>query len=205
MLRWVLPFLFPFLFLSHSGWAETVLVMGDSLSSAYGIETKKGWVYLLNQRLSNINGKYNVINASISGETTNGGVRRIKSLLNLHEPQILILALGANDGLRANNPQYIEKNLDKIIISARENKSLVLLVGIRLPPNYGATYNNAFQAIYPRLAERHSVSLIPFLLKNIAEFDTLMQADRFHPNASAQSHILENVWPSVLQLIQTSL
>ena len=144
-----------------------------------------------------------MINASISGETTSGGVRRIRLLLRTHQPQIVVLALGANDGLRANGPQHIEHNLEAMIESAKRQNALVLLIGIRLPPNYGASYSDAFGAVFPHLAERHHLPLVPFLLKKVAEHEELMQTDRHHPTARAQPLILDNVWPKLLQLLRT--
>ena len=138
--------LVPLLFLCSlpsNGYASTVLVMGDSLSAAYGMATGQGWVELLAHRLSGIDGKHHVINASISGETSSGGLRRIDSLLKKHRPNVFILVLGANDGLRASRPDLIEHNLGKMIAKAKSHGALVLLVGIRLPPNYGTSYNAA--------------------------------------------------------------
>ena len=202
-MRWVLVSLLVVFALPADSYAATVLVMGDSLSAAYGIDREKGWVNLLARRLSRINGEHQVINASISGETTSGGVRRIRPLLRTHPPQIVVLALGANDGLRANGPQHIEHNLEALIESAKRQNVLVLLIGIRLPPNYGASYSDAFGAVFPHLAERHHLPLVPFLLKNVAEHEELMQTDRHHPTARAQPLILGNVWPKLLQLLRT--
>ena len=202
-MRWVLVSLFVMFALPADSYAATVLVMGDSLSAAYGIDREKGWVNLLARRLSGIDSEHQVINASISGETTSGGMRRIRPLLRTHQPQIVVLALGANDGLRAGDPQRIEHNLQAMIESARDHNALILLVGIRLPPNYGASYNAAFGAVFPYLAEQHHLPLVPFLLKNVAEHENLMQADRYHPAARAQPFILDNVWPELLQLLQT--
>ena len=203
-MRWILASLFFVVSALPAGsYAATVLVMGDSLSAAYGIDREKGWVNLLARRLSRIDGEYQVINASISGETTSGGGRRIRLLLRTHQPQIVVLALGANDGLRANGPQHIEHNLEAMIESAKRQNALVLLIGIRLPPNYGASYSDAFGAVFPHLAERHHLPLVPFLLKNVAEHEELMQTDRHHPTARAQPLILDNVWPKLLQLLRT--
>jgi len=202
-MRWVLVSLFVVFALPADSYAATVLVMGDSLSAGYGIDREKGWVNLLAHRLSRVDSEHQVINASISGETTSGGMRRIPALLHTHQPQIVVLALGANDGLRASDPQLIEHNLQTMIESARDHNALILLVGIRLPPNYGVSYNAAFGAVFPYLAERHHLPIVPFLLKNVAEHENLMQADRYHPKARAQPLILDNVWPELLQLLQT--
>jgi acyl-CoA thioesterase-1 len=202
MIRWILVSLFAVFALPTDSYAATVLVMGDSLSAAYGIDREKGWVNLLARRLSRLDSEHQVINASISGESTSGGVRRIPQLLHAHQPQIVVLALGANDGLRATNTQQIQHNIQIMIESAKDRKALVLLVGIRLPPNYGESYNTAFGAVFPYLAERHNLPTVPFLLKGVAEQEELMQADRYHPTARAQPLILGNVWPELLQLLQ---
>ena len=201
-MRWVLVSLVVVVALPVDSYAATVLVVGDSLSAAYGIDREKGWVNLLARRLSRVDSKHQVINASISGETTSGGMRRIRALLHTHQPQVVVLALGANDGLRASDPQLIEHNLQTMIESARDHNSLILLVGIRLPPNYGASYNATFGAVFPKLAKRHHLPIVPFLLKNVAEQEELMQADRLHPTARAQPLILNNVWSELLQLLQ---
>ena len=203
-MRWILASLFFVVFALPAGsYAATVLLLGDCLSAAYGIDRENGCVNLLAHRLSRVDSEHQVINASISGETTSGGMRRIPALLHTHQPQIVVLALGANDGLRASDPLRIEHNLQTMIESARDHNALILLVGIRLPPNYGATYNAAFGAGFPYLAERHHLPIVPFLLKNVAEHENLMQADRYHPKARAQPLILDNVWPELLQLLQT--
>ena len=202
-MRWVLVSLFVVFALPADSYAATVLVMGDSLSAGYGIDREKGWVNLLAHRLSRVDSEHQVINASISGETTSGGMRRIPALLHTHQPQIVVLALGANDGLRASGTQLIEHNLQTMIESARDHNALILLVGFRLPPNYGTSYNAAFGAVFPYLAKQHHLPLVPFLLKNVAEHENLMQADRYHPKARAQPLILDNVWPELLQLLQT--
>ena len=202
-MRWILVSLFVVFTLPTDSYAATVLVMGDSLSAAYGIDREEGWVNLLARRLSRIDSEHQVINASISGETTSGGMRRIRALLHTHQPQVVVLALGANDGLRASDPQLIEHNLQSMIESARDHNALVLLVGFRLPPNYGTSYNAAFRAVFPYLAKQYHLPLVPFLLKNVAEHEDLMQADRYHPTARAQPFILDNVWPELLQLLQT--
>ena len=201
-MRWVLVSCFVWFALPADSYAATVLVMGDSLSAAYGIDREEGWVNLLARRLSRIDSEHQVINASISGETTSGGMRRIRALLHTHQPQIAVLALGSNDGLRASDPKQIEHNLQTMIENARDHNALILLVGFRLPPNYGTSYNAAFEAVFPYLAKQYHLPLVPFLLKNVAEHEDLMQADRYHPTARSQPFILDNVWPELLQLLQ---
>ena len=177
--------------------------MGDSLTAAYGMATEQGWVALLRRRLSEIGSEHHVINSSISGETSSGGLRRIDVLLREYQPDVLILELGANDGLRATMPDLIEHNLGKMIEKTKEQNVRVLLVGVRLPPNYGKPYIDAFHSIFIRLSNRHKVPLVPFLLQNIAEHDHLMQRDRFHPTAIAQPIILETVWPFLFNILST--
>lgn len=171
-----------------------VLVLGDSLSAAYNLNPEDGWVNLLALRLAN---QAEVINASISGETTSGGLNRLPNLLAKHQPNLILIELGANDGLRGLPTKLIENNLNKIIQLAKAKEANLVLLGIYLPPNYGAKYLNQFTSIYPRLAKQHSIDYLPFLLNGVAENASLMQNDGLHPKAEAQPIILENVWPLV--------
>lgn len=170
-----------------------ILVMGDSLSAAYNIPTQTGWVSLLQERLSQQTA-WQVVNASISGETTNGGVTRLPALLRQHQPNIVLIELGANDGLRGLPPTLITNNLEKMIQLSQESGAQVILLGILLPPNYGPAYLTQFESIYPKLAKQHQLSLVPFLLEGVADKPELMQEDRLHPTAQAQPLILETVW-----------
>ncbi len=174
------------------------MVFGDSLSANYGIPTESGWVTLLAQRLQSKFTDYQIINASISGETTLGGRNRIEQALKIHHPEIVILELGANDGLRGASIKSIYENLEAIIKICQQNNTLVLLAGMQLPPNYGITYTQKFQAVFPRLAENYHIKLIPFLLAGFGEKHDFFQADGIHPNETAQKKIAENVW-EVLQ------
>ncbi|MDN3557038.1 arylesterase [Halomonas maura] len=176
-----------------------VLVMGDSLSAAYGIEREAGWVSLLAQRLE---GKAEVINASISGETSGGGAARLPELLRQHAPQIVLLELGGNDGLRGLPPGQLRTNLAGMIEASQAAGAEVLLLGIDIPPNYGPAYRDAFTAVFHRLAERHGVPLVPFLLQGVALEEALMQADGLHPTAEAQPVMLDNVWPALAPLLR---
>jgi acyl-CoA thioesterase-1 len=173
----------------------TVLVFGDSLSAAFGIDQQKGWVRLLQKRLSSPYFHAKVFNASISGETSQGGLSRIAQVLDKHKPDIVLLELGGNDGLQGLPITLMQDNLERIIqiIQARHIK--VLLLGIHLPPNYGKFYTQEFDGVYKKLAQRYKVSFIPFLLEGIATDPDLMQTDGIHPKADAQSMILDNVWP----------
>ncbi len=171
--------------------AQNILVYGDSLSAGYGIAREASWVSLLQQELRQNNSPYAVINASISGETTSGGLRRIGKALLEHQPKIVIIELGANDGLRGSPIVDTENNLKAIIEQSRKANAKVLLLGIQIPPNYGLEYAKQFQALYPTLAKRYKVALVPFMLKGISPDQ--FQADNLHPNAQAQSQILINI------------
>ena len=173
----------------------TILVLGDSLSAAYGIEQNAGWVGLLQRRVQQTAPRYQVINASISGDTTSGGLARLSRALDIHQPEIVIVELGANDGLRGLSLGEIKKNLAAIIEQILSRKARLLLVGIRLPPNYGPDYTRKFHDIYADLAKRYRIPLAPFLLEGVAGNPELMQQDGLHPRAAAQSKVLENVWP----------
>jgi len=174
------------------------VVLGDSLSAAYGIDQKQGWVALLEKRLHQYCAGCRVINASISGETTAGGRSRIVPLLNRHHPDILIVELGGNDGLRGLPITEMYDNLDHIITESLQRSTKVLLLGMRLPPNYGPSYTRNFQDVYQRLADKHHIARVPFLLAGFADQRDLFQGDGIHPVAAAQSVMLNNVWP-VLQ------
>ncbi|MFD1207511.1 arylesterase [Modicisalibacter tunisiensis] len=181
-----------------AGSGTTLLVMGDSLSAGYGIERDRGWVALLDARLPD---SVTVVNASISGETTAGGATRLPELLARHTPDIVVIELGGNDGLRGLPPTQMRANLAKMIEATRDSGARVLLVGIEVPPNYGQAYAEAFRQVYHDLAERYQVPLVPFLLDGVALDDSLMQDDGLHPNAEAQPQLLDNVWPALEKLL----
>ena len=179
----------------------TILVLGDSLSAAYGLRTEEGWVALLERRLVQAGLDYRVVNASISGDTTGGGLTRLPQALERHRPSLVVIELGANDGLRGLPFREIEANLTALIGLARAAGAQVLLVGVRLPPNYGAAYTEGFQASLRKVAEAEAVPLAPDLLAGVAEDRQLMQADGLHPKAEAQSVLLANVWPEIEPLL----
>jgi len=181
--------------------AATVLVMGDSLSAAHNIPQQQGWVSLLQQRLQQCCPQWQVINASISGETSSGGRSRLPQLLQQHEPDLVLLALGANDGLRALPVAQLKDNLDAMIELSHDGGASVLLLGIQIPDNYGPVYQQRFAAVYQRLAERHELSWLPFFLDGVATRAELMQDDGLHPTAAAQGLILDNVWPLVQAML----
>ena len=182
--------------------APLILVVGDSLSASHGIDQRLGWVSLLQSRLQGEGFPHRVVNASISGETTAGGLRRLEPALARHRPAIVIIELGANDGLRGLPLTQMRGNLQKMIDAAKGHGARVLLIGMRLPPNYGPRYTRAFQNIYLELSERNHIAVLPFLLKGVSEKRQWMQADNLHPNAEAQPAILDNVWPVLLPLLK---
>ena len=169
-----------------------LLVIGDSLSAAHGIQPEQGWVHLLGQRIATQG--YRVINASISGDTTSNGLRRLRKALQRYRPEIVVIELGANDGLRGLSLKAMENNLGSMITAAQEIGAKVLLLGMRIPPNYGKAYTQGFHQIYHDLAARYQISLVPFFLEGVALNRALMQNDGLHPKAVAQPQILENVW-----------
>lgn len=172
----------------------SILVLGDSLSGAWGINAEEGWVALLQQQLFQQGYEYRVINASVSGDTTRTGLSRIGAALQEHKPANVIIALGGNDGLRGLAFSEVESSLARIIEHCQQNGARVLLVGVRLPPNYGPAYNEKFAALYRDLSERYNVSLVPRMLDQVAENRALMQQDGIHPTAEAQPRIMLNVW-----------
>jgi acyl-CoA thioesterase-1 len=171
-----------------------LLIWGDSLSSAYGMSVEEGWVFLLQKELGD---KVRVINGSVSGETTGGGRSRLPAALKEYKPDIVVIELGGNDGLRGFRPTVIRDNLDSMIRQTLEFGAEVILLGLRLPPNYGERYNQQFEAVYTDLAGKYDIPLVPFLLDGVAEDFGLMQADGIHPTATAQPLILANVYPVV--------
>lgn len=181
---------------------KTVLVMGDSLSAAFGIEQEQGWVNQLQQRLAASHFGLEVANASISGETTQGGLSRLGGLLDKHNPRIVILELGGNDGLRGLPLSLMKNNLDRMIQLILGRKIKLVLVGMKLPTNYGKYYTKQFAQIYQSLAKKHDIPLVPFLLEGISEDPKLMQADGIHPRANAQRRMLDNVWRRLQPLMQ---
>lgn len=181
--------------------APRILVLGDSLSASYGIEVRQGWVSLLEQRLAE---KYPhfVVNASVSGETTGGGLARLPALLQQHKPVLVIVELGGNDGLRGHPLNVMQQQLGEIIEKSRAAGAQVLLVGMQIPPNYGPRYTNRFRDIYGELAKKFDLPLVRFLLEGVATEASLMQRDGIHPTAEAQEKILDNVWPVLQPLLE---
>jgi acyl-CoA thioesterase-1 len=180
-----------------TGTARTVLVVGDSLSAGYGLEPGQGWVTLLQSRLSSEGYGYRVVNASISGDTTGGGLHRLPRSLEHHHPDVVIIELGGNDGLRGTPVSVVRANLAAMIELAGKSGARVVLAGMRMPPNYGQKYTDDFAAVYPELARRYRITLIGFMLDGIALDASLMQADGIHPNARGQPRLLDNAWPAL--------
>lgn len=181
---------------------QTILVLGDSLSAGYGIDQTLGWVSLLERRLQAQSLPYRVANASISGDTTSGGRARIARALDTHHPAIVIVELGGNDGLRGLPLVEMQKNLGAIIAQCQQRKVDVVLVGMRLPPNYGPVYTDKFQRMYAELAQRYRVPLVPFLLEGVAGHRELMQQDGVHARVEGQPRMLENVWRILAPMLQ---
>jgi acyl-CoA thioesterase-1 len=182
--------------------AATILVYGDSLSAAYGLAQEQGWVNLLARRLHAEKADYKVANASISGETTHGGRNRIADALKAHRPAIVVLELGANDALRGASLEATRANLEAIIDASRGAGARVLLVGMRLPPNYGMTYSEKFQQLYADVARKKKVALVPFLFEGFGEDRQYFQPDGIHPTAQAQGAMLDTVWKGLKPLLK---
>jgi acyl-CoA thioesterase I len=181
---------------------RVILVLGDSLSAGYGIDVSKGWVALLQQRLQREGYPYQVVNASISGDTTRGALARLGPLIEAHHPAIVVVELGGNDGLRGLSLAELRHNLKAIVARCRAANAQVLLVKMRLPPNYGPAYTERFEQIYTQLAREHGVRLAHFILDGVATHPELMQADGIHARAAGQPRMLENIWPELLPLLK---
>jgi len=194
---------FLFLLLSVSvANATPIVVLGDSISAAYGISVNKGWVQLLQNKIDARQLDYSIHNESISGETSAGGLSRIEDVLTNHKPGLLLLELGANDGLRGIPPLVMKKNLSAIIQAAKKANCQVLLLSMRIPTNYGKRFTQMFYNSYFELAEEHDIAVVPFILQDVALDKSLMQDDQAHPNAKAQGIITEHIWPYVLPFLE---
>ena len=175
--------------------AEVWLVVGDSISAAFGLDTAQGWVALLQKRLDQQGRSIQVVNASISGDTSAGGLARLPALLAKHRPALVMIELGGNDGLRGTPLTQLQQNLAGMISASQTSGAQVMLLGMRLPPNYGKRYTEGFAGVYEQLAATHQVPLLPFFLEGVGGVPGLMQADGIHPTADAQPRLLDNVWP----------
>jgi acyl-CoA thioesterase-1 len=182
-----------------------VLIVGDSLSAGYGMATHENWPSLLQERLAAAGHPHRVVNASISGDTTSGGLARLPGALQRHSPSVVVLGLGGNDGLRGIPVTEIRRNLARMIQLSEDARASVLLAGIHIPPNYGPAYTQAFHAVYHELAEQFGTGLVPFILDGIALDSALMQEDGIHPNAAAQERIVNNVWPALEPMLDGTI
>jgi acyl-CoA thioesterase-1 len=187
-----------------AGSEPTVLVFGDSLSAGFGIDVDQSWAHLLQTRLEDQGYEHRVVNASISGETTEGGAARIATALDNFGPELVILELGGNDGLRGFPPPRIKSNIRKIIESTQERGAAIVILGIRIPRNYGRRYTEAFENVYRELADELGVLWIEFFMEGVALNEDLMQSDGIHPNAEAQPLLLDNAWPIIEQALAGS-
>lgn len=186
---------------AQGAFAGTLLVVGDSISAAFGLDSRQGWVALLEKRLNEEGFEHSVVNASISGDTSAGGAARLSALLAEHKPELVIIELGGNDGLRGQPPAQLQQNLASMIDKSQSAGADVLLLGMRLPPNYGARYTTSFAQVFADLAEQKKVPLVPFFLEGVGGVPGMMQADGIHPTESAQAVLLENVWPTLKPLL----
>jgi acyl-CoA thioesterase-1 len=180
---------------------NTVLVLGDSLSAAYGLASGEGWVHLLDERLQARHPGWRVVNASISGETTAGGASRIDGELATHAPQVVVIELGANDGLRGLPLEAARANLTRMVEASQAADARVLVIGMHIPPNYGPEYTQAFHALFGEIAKAHDTAVLPFLLEPIATDREAFLPDNLHPNAQAQPKLLEHVWPALQPML----
>ena len=181
---------------------KNILIVGDSISAAYGMSLQEGWVALLARRLEQDHPHYAVVNASISGETSAGAAARLPALLDQHQPSVVVLELGGNDGLRGYPIQRFRENMQRMLNQSRDSGAELLLLGMEIPPNYGARYTDLFRSSYTKLADHSGATLVPFLLQGVATHPELMQADRIHPAIQAQVILLDNVWPYLKTLLK---
>ncbi|CAN7555328.1 arylesterase [Pseudomonas sp. LjRoot71] len=201
MRTWLIGTALSLLLWGPAAFAGTVLVVGDSISAAFGLDTRQGWVALLEKRLAEEGFDHQVVNASISGDTSAGGAARLPALLAEHQPELVIIELGGNDGLRGQPPAQLQQNLAAMVQASQQKGAKVLLLGMQLPPNYGVRYTTAFAEVFPKVAQAHDAALVPFVLEGVGGVPSLMQNDGIHPTAEAQPKLLENVWPTLKPLL----
>ena len=198
---WFLSAALALMCMAQNAAAGTILIVGDSISAGFGLDTRLGWVSLLEQRLAQEGHPDQVVNASISGDTSAGGLARLPALLTEHKPDVVIVELGGNDGLRGQLPAQLKQNLAGMIDSAKTAGAKVLLLGMKLPPNYGKRYTDAFAEVYTQLAAEKQIALVPFFLEGVGGNPQWMQADGLHPAAAGQKRLLDNVWPVLKPLL----
>lgn len=182
--------------------SKTIVVLGDSISAAYGIEVNQGWVSLLQNKLDKENSRFKISNESISGDTSAGGLDRIDAILSAQKPAVVLIELGANDGLRGLSPRIMKSNLAEIIRRSQKAGAKVLLLGMRIPPNYGQRYIKLFYNVYRQLSQETGVPYMPFILEDVALIKELMQPDGLHPNAKAQPFLAEKIWLELEPLLK---
>lgn len=202
MRAWLSSVCLALLLLGQQAAAQTLLVVGDSISAGFGLDTGQGWVTLLQQRLREQGYDYRVVNASISGDTSAGGLARLPALLAGEKPQVVVIELGGNDGLRGQPPLQLQQNLASMVAASRQAGARVLLLGMRLPPNYGERYTQAFARVYQTVAADSGAALVPFFLEGVGGVPQLMQADGIHPATAAQMQLLDNAWTQLLPLLR---
>lgn len=201
MRAWLIGTALNLLLGGSSAFAGTLLVVGDSISAAFGMDTRQGWVALLEKRLDEQGFDHQVVNASISGDTSSGGAARLPALLAEHQPELVIIELGGNDGLRGQPPAQLQQNLAAMVQQSQKVGAKVLILGMQLPPNYGQRYTTAFADVFPKVANETGSALVPFVLEGVGGVPSLMQNDGIHPTAEAQPKLLENVWPTLKPLL----
>ncbi len=201
MRMWFLSAGLALMCMAQNAAAGTVLIVGDSISAGFGLDTRKGWVALLEQRLKKEGFDDKVVNASISGDTSAGGLARLPAALAEHKPDVVVIELGGNDGLRGQPPAQLQQNLASMIQKSQDSGAKVLLLGMQIPPNYGKRYVDAFAKVFGDVAEQKKVPLVPFFLEGVGGHPEWMQADGLHPAVAAQGKLLENVWPTLKPLL----
>lgn len=201
MRAWLMGGCLALLLITQQAAAQTLLVVGDSISAGLGLDTSQGWVNLLDKRLKEQGFDYRVVNASISGDTTAGGLARLPALLSEQKPALVVIELGGNDGLRGMAPAQLQQNLNAMVQQSRQAGARVVLLGMRLPPNYGQRYTDAFAKVFQSVANEQKIALVPFFLDGVGGVQDMMQADGIHPAVAAQPRLLDNVWPTLKPLL----
>ncbi|MFS2125582.1 arylesterase [Pseudomonas sp. Pseusp97] len=201
MRAWLMGGCLALLLITQQAAAQTLLVVGDSISAGLGLDTSQGWVSLLDKRLKEQGFDYRVVNASISGDTTAGGLARLPALLSEQKPKLVVIELGGNDGLRGMAPAQLQQNLNAMVQQSREAGARVILLGMRLPPNYGQRYTDAFAKVFDSVASEQRIALVPFFLDGVGGVQDMMQVDGIHPAVAAQPRLLDNVWPTLKPLL----
>ncbi|WP_259756020.1 arylesterase [Pseudomonas sp. GCEP-101] len=201
MRAWLMGGCLALLLITQQAAAQTLLVVGDSISAGLGLDTSQGWVNLLDKRLKEQGFDCRVVNASISGDTTAGGLARLPALLSEQKPALVVIELGGNDGLRGMAPAQLQQNLNAMVQQSRQAGAKVVLLGMRLPPNYGQRYTDAFAQVFQSVASEQKIALVPFFLDGVGGVQDMMQADGIHPAVAAQPRLLDNVWPTLKPLL----